>query len=291
MLCRLKLDRIETVEHGGVAGERNGLGLVIPIKIGKLRAAALGELHLNGHDLIFDDLHRDLDRVGAERQLRRVDLRAVLVQQHDGDGFGDGLVHIAALDGDLDVVDGIDDRLRPLDGDGVKIKAGAVEHIALGDLDAGEIAPHLDGLADLPLDGEGDIGRGFVHLCDRRGGHGAGERDVVGHGVVLRAAHLGHVDHGLQLVLMLVERLEISVFAVKMHGDELLIVAGDDKPVILAQDLRAGERHGDIADGQIDVRVHDGHDVDPQAHGRKDGDDQGEELTFHLEPSFLPCYD
>ena len=86
---------------------------------------------------------------------------------------------------------------------------------------------------------------------------------------------------------MLVERLEIGVFAVEMHGDELLIVAGDDQPVVLLQNLRAGERHGDVADDKIDVRIDDGHDVDPQTHGRKDGDDQGEEFAFHLGPSFL----
>ena len=38
---------------------------------------------------------------------------------------------------------------------------------------------------------------------------------------------------------------------------------------------------------KIDVRIDDGHDVDPQTHGRKDGDDQGEEFAFHLGPSFL----
>ena len=179
------------------------------------------------------------------------------------------------------MIDGIDDRFRALNGNGIKIKAGAVEHIALSDLDIGEIAPHFDRLADLTLNGKGDAGRRFIHFCDGRGGYGAGERDVVGHRVILRAAHLGHVDHSLDLVFVLVKRFQIGVFSIEMHGNKFLIVAGNDKSVIFAQNFCAGKCHGNIADGQINIRIYDSHDVDPQTHSRKDGDDQREEFTFH----------
>ena len=38
---------------------------------------------------------------------------------------------------------------------------------------------------------------------------------------------------------MLVERLEIGVFSVEMYRNKLLIITGDDKSVILAQNLCA----------------------------------------------------
>ena len=80
---------------------------------------------------------------------------------------------------------------------------------------------------------------------------------------------------------MLVKRFQIGVFSIEMHGNKFLIVAGNDKSVIFAQNFCAGKCHGNIADGQINIRIYDSHDVDPQTHSSKDGDDQREEFTFH----------
>ena len=162
------------VEHGHVAGERDGLDVrrVGHVGLG-LCAAAVDELHLERHDLVLDDLHRHLDRVGAERQLGGVDRIAVLVEQDVGDGLGDGLIDVAAVERDLGAVDGTHDGFRAFDGDGVIVEARAVEHEALGDADVGEIALDLDRLADLPLDGEGDAGGGLVRPGDGGGGDGA----------------------------------------------------------------------------------------------------------------------
>jgi len=80
---------------------------------------------------------------------------------------------------------------------------------------------------------------------------------------------------------VLVKRFQIGVFSIEMHGNKFLIVAGNDKSVIFAQNFCAGKCHGNIADSQINIRIYDSHDVDPQTHSRKDGDDQREEFTFH----------
>ena len=99
---------------------------------------------------------------------------------------------------------------------------------------------------------------------DARVLHGVREVQVVAHGIALRRADARHIDDRRDLVLLLEQLVEVGVLSVELRRNGRSTPSGDDKALILPQDILAGENDGNAGNGAVALGVDDRDDIDPE---------------------------
>ena len=259
-----KRDLVDGVEHRRVAGERDAFRVDRDLGVLAGRAAAVEDLDLQRHVLIFHHIQRHIDRADIHGQIRRIDRISVLVAERERNGIRHGFVQIRARDDDLCAVDGTDHALGACDLHDVIVKRGLFQHVALGHADAREVPADLDRHGDLLLHLKGDGAGASAGDGDARVLHGVWEVQVVAHGIAFRRADARHIDDRRDLVLLMEQLVEVGVLSVELRRNGRSTPSGDDKALILPQDILAGENDRNTSDGAVALGVDDRDDIDPE---------------------------